>query len=72
MQRFLPHRRIADVSALGVDVHAVLDRRRAKHAEFSRQVVGEALDDDRIAAEWKMRTVLLTGADRHNETRILR
>src|SRR5207253_10816084 len=45
-------------------------RRRAQDLEFPGEFVGETLDDDGIAAEWQMRTMLLAGPDRHDEPRV--
>ena len=42
---------------------------RASHLEGSGQIVRKALYDDRIAAERKVRSVLLSGAHRHQQRR---
>ena len=52
-------------------VDSVLHRRRAQDTELRRQIVGEMLDDDRIAAERQMGPVLLGRAHRHDERRAL-
>src|SRR5438876_310939 len=52
----------------GVD--AVFDRRRAQDLEGRREVVGETLDDERVAAERQVGAVLLAGPHRHEEAGI--
>src|SRR2546423_5786256 len=64
-------RRVAGEAALGIDVDSVLRRRSAQHAIFRGQIVSHALDDDGIASERHMRTVLLACADRDDESRIV-
>ena len=51
----------------GDGVHPELDGRCPQHGEGGREIVGEALDDDRVAAERQVGSVLLGGAHRHDE-----
>ena len=51
----------------GDGVHPVLDRRCPQDAERGREIVGEVLDDDRVAAERQVGSVLLGGANRYDE-----
>ena len=71
MQRLAPQRRISGETALGVDVDAVLQRRRAQHAEFRGEIVREMFDDDRIAAERHVGSVLLARANRNDQSWIV-
>ena len=50
-----------------IGVHAELDGGGPQHGEGGREIVGEALDDDRVAAERQVGTVLLGGAHRHDQ-----
>ena len=63
------------VSGLPLDrrrpVHAVLDRRRPQDAELRRQVVGEPLDDDRVAPEREMIAMRLVRADGDEQSGIV-
>src|SRR5881394_2552801 len=70
MERLAAQRRVAGEAALGHHVHAVLERRRAEHAEFGGQVVGKPFDDDRVGAERHVRAMLLAGPDGHDEPRV--
>ena len=72
VQRLSSERRVAREAVLGHDIDAVLERRRTQHAEFRGQLVGKVFDDDRVAAKRKMRSVLLAGAHRNDESRIRR
>src|SRR5688500_13958331 len=67
VKSFLPHGRVADEAALGVDVDTVLDGGSAQHAELGRKVVGKPLGYDRCGAEREMRSVLLAGSDRDDQ-----
>src|SRR5207302_1153307 len=62
-----PHGRVAGVGALGRGIDAILHRRRAQDAELGGEVVGEALDEDGVTPQREMGSVLLTGADGHEE-----
>src|SRR5204862_5305871 len=61
---------VARVRPLGGGVHAVFDRRSAQDVEARREIVGQPLDDDRVASQRQMGAVLLAGADRHQEAGI--
>src|SRR5439155_301032 len=50
--------------------HAVFDRRSAQDVGARREIVGQPLDDDRVASQRQMGAVLLAGADRHQEAGI--
>src|SRR4029079_19307427 len=52
-------------------MHAVLHRGCAQDPELGRQIIGEVLDDDGIAAQRQMRPVLLGRAHRHDQGRPL-
>src|SRR5438552_10447123 len=67
VQRLAPHGRVAGVGALGSGIDAILYRRRAQDAELGGEVVGEALDEDGVTPQREMGSVLLTGADGHEE-----
>jgi hypothetical protein len=51
-------------------VHSVLERRRAKDAELRRQVIHQAFDDQRIAAEWEMGAMLLARTHGNQQPRV--
>ena len=55
-----------------VRVDAVLHRRCAQDPELRRQIVGQAFDDDRVAAERQVGAVLLGRAHRHDQRRAAR
>src|SRR6476660_7706718 len=50
---------------------AVLDGRCPENPELGRQIVGQVLDDDRIAPQRQMRSVLLGRAHRDDQARPL-
>ena len=70
VQRLAPHGRVAGIGALGRGIDAVLHGRRAQDAELGREVVGEALDEDGVTPQREMGSVLLTGADGHDQARV--
>src|SRR5207247_2299388 len=70
VQRLAAHRGVAWERAAGGGVDAVFDRRRAQDLEGRRKVVGETLDDERVAAEREVGAVLLAGPHRHEEAGI--
>src|SRR5438105_966262 len=70
VQRLAAHRGVAGVRPLGGGVHAVFDGRGAQDVEAGREIVGQPLDDDRVASQREMGAVLLAGADRHQEAGI--
>jgi hypothetical protein len=72
VQRLAAERGISGVPALGRDVDAVLKGRRTQHAELGREVVGEPLDDDGVAAQRLVRPVLLARSDRDDHPRVAR
>ena len=63
MERLLSQRRVPGEAALRIDVDSVLHRWSAQHAIFCGQIVSHVLDDDGIAAEREVRTVLLARPD---------
>jgi len=67
VQSFPAHRRIAREGTLGGGVHAIRYRRGAQDAEAARQVVGETLDDERVAAEREVWSMLLAGANGYQQ-----
>ena len=60
--------RIAGVGAFGRCVDAVRNCRRPEDAKTGRQVIGQSLDDERIATKGEVGSMLLTGAHRHQQT----
>src|SRR5207245_6170272 len=62
---------IRDATVTGVQTCALpIYRRRAQDLEGRREVVGETLDDERVAAERQVGAVLLAGPHRHEEAGI--
>jgi len=70
VQSLFPDGRVPDEPALGVDVHSVFQCRRPQHSELGGEIVGHALDDDRVASERKVRPMLLARSNRQNQSRI--
>ena len=68
MQGLAADGRIAGIGTFGCRIHAKGDSRGTQNPEFGGEVVGQPLDDDRIASERQMRSMLFTRADRHEQT----
>src|SRR2546425_835261 len=68
VQRLAAHRGVAGERAAGGGVDAVFDRRRAQDLEGRREVVGETLDDERVAAEREGGALLLAGPHQHERS----
>jgi hypothetical protein len=71
VQGLFPQRSVPRESALRVDIHSILHRWSPQHAIFCGKIVGHSLDNDRIAAEGKVRPMLLASPDRDYEARIV-
>ena len=54
------------------DVHAIFDGGGSQHPKFGRQVIGQSLHDQGITAQWKVRSMLLTGSDGNDQTGVRR
>jgi hypothetical protein len=48
-------------------VYAILHCRGARNTERLREIVRQSFHNDGVAAQWKMRPMLLGGADRYDE-----
>jgi len=72
VQRLFSDRAVAREYAFRGGVDAVFDRWRPNDGELGGQVVGEAFDDDRVAAHRQVRAMLLTGADWNDQPRVRR
>jgi hypothetical protein len=68
VQGLAAHGGVAGVVTLRGGVDAVADRRGAQDAEGGGEIVGEVLDDDRVAPEWEVWPVLFKGAHGHEQT----
>jgi len=68
MERLAAQRGIPGKSTLGIDVHAIFERRCSQDPKFGGEVVREMLNDDRVAAERHVWTVLLTCTDGHDQS----
>ncbi len=69
-ERLATQRCIANGTMLGLGVDPVLDRRGPQNSELRREVIGEVLDDERVAPKGEMGTMLLAGPDGNDEPRI--
>ena len=63
VQGLAAHRGVTRIWTFDGGVDAVGHRRGAQEMKARGQIVGEPLDDERIAAERQMGTVLFAGAD---------
>src|SRR5690349_21642265 len=72
VQRLAAHGGVTGKGALGGGVDAVLDGGRAQDAAGGREVVGEPLDDDCVAAQRQVRPVLFAGAHGDQQPRVAR
>src|SRR5687767_8874582 len=71
MQGLLAHGAVSREATLALDIDAVFERRGAQHAELRREIVGEMIDDDRVAADREVQPVLLARPDRDDQPRVL-
>jgi len=70
MERLATQGGVSRKPTLGVNVDAVFERRCAQHSELRGEIIGEMLHNYRVASKGHVRSVLLTGADGHDQARV--
>ena len=58
------------MAARGIGTDSVLHGGCPEDAEFGGQIVGQPVDEQRVAADRQMRPMRIAGPDRHDEARI--
>lgn len=70
MERLAADGRTAREWRWGGGIHTIFYGRGSQDVELRREIVGEALDDERVATEGEVWSMLLRRSDRYDESTV--